>query len=241
MRKLSISLHLPSLLQRSYKRGETKIWKKLFFLEKSKKEKRRKKNTLCKLSCQRAVKQENETLFRTTISRTSRLLDCPRQRQYDETIAKVRFTSVLQTYSKCSGNMKVKREMEWPRWLLAYEPVDRRMGEGIIKPHFCVPLSRGQRIRNKRLSYKLRWYLPRNSVPLESLRTEPGERSKIGRIRENENGRKIDRCTGCPTYHGQPAKGLIARAKMHAEEGKWNILFRSFTLLNSTSTESISN
>lgn len=101
-----------------------------------------------------------------------RVLDCPQQRQYDETIAEVRFTSVLETHLKCSVIWKLR---EWSglggcRFTRMTEVWARNNQAAFLRSAIAT-----QRIRNKRLSYKLRWYLPENSVPLESSRTNRGE------------------------------------------------------------------
>lgn len=101
-----------------------------------------------------------------------RVLDCPQQRQHDETIAEVRFTSVLETHLKCSVIWKLR---EWSglggcRFTRMTEVWARNNQAALLRSAIAV-----QRIRNKRLSYKLRWYLPENSVPLESSRTNRGE------------------------------------------------------------------
>lgn len=82
--------------------------------------------------------------------------------------------------------MKVKRV----EWLPVYE-VDRGMGEGIIKPHFCVPLSRpnGFETNDCRINYDDIW---REGilclVPI--LEQHPRGGRRIGRIREKEKERR---------------------------------------------------
>lgn len=82
--------------------------------------------------------------------------------------------------------MKVKRV----EWLPVYE-VDRGMGEGIIKPHFCVPLSRpnGFETNDCRINYDDIW---REGilclVPILEQHPRGGteDREKLGRRRKRE-------------------------------------------------------
>lgn len=76
--------------------------------------------------------------------------------------------------------MKVKR-MEW---LPVYE-VDRGMGEGIIKPHFCVPLSQpnGFETNDCRINYDDIW---RERTLCASLESSSSIRDR-GRIEDREN------------------------------------------------------